>query len=73
MAKEERNWKPSRWKPEKLRRFLRHTHKYTVWCVCQLLGEYNGNLIAAQLQAEWKGQYSAAQLAARGVRTIGDK
>ncbi len=73
MGKEQKQWRPSRWKPGRLALYMLHVYKTAVWASCQILGEYEGSKLSAQLKAERDENKSVAMLRAKGVALIGYK
>lgn len=72
MGKESGSWHPLRWSPGRLHRFTLHVYKVSLWAACQILGEYEGNLVAAKIASEYMESKSVAMLRAKGVALIGD-
>lgn len=70
MAQELRQWAPSRWSPFRLEAFTRHVHMYTEEFLCDFLGWYEGNMLAAELRNARLAAESKAALAAAGVATM---
>lgn len=66
-----RQWAPSRWSEDKVMRFLRHVDDYMVHAMQDLVGFHEGNILAAQMRAEYAFALSVTLLNADGVQTIG--
>ena len=70
---EQKQWRPSKWTPGKINRFLLHVNKQAMWAVCKIVGEFEGNKLAAEFRADLQERKSVAALCARGVPLMGDK
>lgn len=71
--KEEGNWRPAHWTSGKVARTILHVYKTAALAYCNIVGEYEGNKLIAQLRAEMAERKSVALLRKKGVRLIGDK
>lgn len=71
--KENGNWKPQKWTPEKVGRIVRRAYRCAATeCEC-FLGPHEGRIAAAQMHAERKEVMSVSLLRARVVRLTGDE
>ncbi len=69
---EAKAWAPSRWSPVKIQRTVRHAYGCALVDLYLVLGPHDGAIAAAQLRCELASEQSRVQLAALGIRTLGD-
>jgi hypothetical protein len=70
---ESKNWRPSKWKEEAIRRRVARVYRIAVRELAYLLGPHLAGVISAQLVAEIKSSQSCAELRRRGIPMIGDR
>jgi hypothetical protein len=71
--KESAPWAPSRWSPEKVRRFVRHVKTAAVKEAKRFVGPYDAGVIGAEIIAQCDEIQSVACLRSLGAKLIGDK
>jgi hypothetical protein len=71
VAKELRQWAPSRWSHHKIMAFLRHVDEHTEEALVDLVGLGLTHVLMAEMRAEYAAALSVTMLHAQGVRTMG--
>ena len=69
---ESRNWRPSRWTQEAIRRRMRRAYKYALREMELMIGPHEARIVFAELVGRVKSEQSRIELQRRGVPLIGD-